>query len=162
MLDVEIGEAHVSWNPVQSPDMYNRLRFEAGADVGKSWANTAEMGESRWYAGFTAAVHARAAFGSRGKNYLFMDVGYQRPNLFAAGDLPAKTVNRLKGQLAYEYVLIAINDQPLSLRIAANGAARDDLLTSTRNVELGGNVGLRFSFWAPPRLNQPMPELEDP
>lgn len=162
MLDVEVGELHLSWNPVQSADMYNRLRFEAGADVGKSWANTTNMDESRWYAGFTAAMHARTAFGDRGKNYLFMDVSYQRPNLIAAGDLPAKTINRFKAQLAYEYVLIAINDQPLSLRLAANGVARDDLLTSARNVEIGGSAGLRFSFWAPPRLNQPMPELEDP
>ncbi len=162
MLDVELLESHVSWNPVQSADMYNRLRFEAGADVGKSWADASNTGENRWYAGFTAAMHARMAFGEKGRHYAFMDVSYMRPNLIASGDLPAKTVNRLKGQLAYEYVLIAINDQPLSLRLAVNGVARDDLLTASRNVELGGTAGLRFSFWAPPRLNQPMPELEDP
>lgn len=162
LLDVEIAETHVSWNPVQSADMYNRLRFEVGGDAGKSWADGSNSAESRWYAGLTAAMHARAAFGEKGRHYAFMDVSYQRPNLIASGDLPAKTVNRLKGQLAYEYVLIAVNDQPLSLRLAVNGAARDDLVTAARNVELGGSAGLRFSFWAPPRLNQPMPELEDP
>jgi hypothetical protein len=162
MLDIEVGEMHLSWNPFTSADMYNRLRLEAGADVGKDWANTATMGENRWYAGFTAAMHARMSFGERGKHYLFADVTYTRPNLLAAGDLPAKTVNRVKAQLAYERVLIAINDQPLSLRLAAHGVARDDLAGGARNLEFGGNAGLRFSFCAPPRQMDPLPELEDP
>ena len=162
MLDVEIGEMHVSWNPLTSGDMYNRLRLEAGADVGKSWANTANMGENRWYAGFTAAMHGRTSFGAQGRHYLFADLTYTRPNLLAAGDMPAKTVNRVKGQIAYEWVMIAINDQPLSLRLATYGVARDNLLGGARNVEIGGNAGLRFSFWAPPRAMEPLPALEDP
>jgi hypothetical protein len=59
-------------------------------------------------------------------------------------------------------VLIAVNDQPLSVRLAATGGSRDDPATGARSFELGFSAGLRFSFWAPPRVFQPMQELEDP
>ncbi len=59
-LDMELSEVHVSWNPWQSPDMYSRLRLEAGADVGKAWADRTQIaggfGTGRLYAGFTSAI----------------------------------------------------------------------------------------------------------
>ncbi len=165
-LDMEFLEAHLSWNPVQSADMYNRLRLEAGADFGKAWPDRTQLssgfGTGRWYAGFTSALKSRVSLGEGGLHYLFADVAYLRPTLIADGDLPFRTLNRFKGQLAYEGVLVAINDQPISLRLQATGAVRDDLAGGSRNVEVGGNAGLRFSFWAPPRVTEPMPELEDP
>jgi hypothetical protein len=165
-LDMELGEVHLSWNPVQSGDMYSRLRFEAGADLGKSWADrnaiTGGFDTGRWYVGFTSAVRSRVSLGEGGLHYLFADVAYVRPTLVADGDVPQRTVNRVKGQLAYEGMVLAINDQPLSLRVAATGAARDDLAGGARNVEVGATAGLRFSFWAPPRLLEPLPEIEDP
>jgi hypothetical protein len=78
------------------------------------------------------------------------------------GTNPTLPINKLKGVVAYERVLVAINDQPLSLRLSLSGLARDDLAGGARNVELGGTAGLRFSFWAPPRIFEPLPELEDP
>jgi hypothetical protein len=160
-LDIEALEAHVSWNPIQSADMYSRLRLEAGADFGDAWADRTLAG--RWYAGFTSAIRSRVSLGEGGLHYLFADLAYTRPTLFAEGQLPARALNRFKGMLAYEGVLIAINDQPVSLRLAATGVVRDDLVAgNARNVEIGGNAGLRFSFWAPPRVTEPMPELEDP
>jgi hypothetical protein len=165
-LDVEMGEVHVSWNPWQSPDMYSRLRLEAGADVGKSWTDLTQANQSfgtgRWYAGFTSAVRSRFALGDGGLYYLFADVAYLRPTLIAVGNQPVQPINKVKGNLAFEGVLIAINDQPLSLRVSAHAAYRDDLAGGTRNVEIGAMAGLRFSFWAPPRIVEPLPELEDP
>jgi hypothetical protein len=165
-LDMELAEAHVSWNPVQSGDMYNRLRFEAGADFGKSWADRTAIANGfdsgRWYVGFTSAMRSRVSLGAGGLHYLFADVAYVRPTLVAEGDAPQRTVNRVKAQLAYEGVVLAVNDQPISLRLAALGAARDDLSGGARNVEVGATAGLRFSFWAPPRLIEALPEIEDP
>jgi hypothetical protein len=165
-LDMEFLEAHVSWNPIQSADMYNRLRLEAGADFGKAWPDRTQLssglGGGRFYAGFTSALRSRLSLGEGGLHYLFADLAYLRPTLIADGDLPVRSLNRFKGQLAYEGVLVAINDQPVSLRLQATGAVRDDLAGGSRNVEVGGNAGLRFSFWAPPRVTEPLPELEDP
>ena len=165
-LDMEFLEAHVSWNPIQSSDMYNRLRIEAGADFGKAWADRSQLANGfdtgRWYGGFTSALRSRVSLGEGGLHYLFADLAYRRPTLVADGDQPVRALNQFKGQLAYEGVLVAINDQPVSLRLAATGAVRDDLAGGNRNVEMGGSAGLRFSFWAPPRVTEPMPALEDP
>ena len=63
---------------------------------------------------------------------------------------------------AYEGIFVAINDQPLSFRVAAEGASREDPFTGVRNVEVRAMMGLRFSFWAPPRVFEPLPQFEDP
>lgn len=165
-LDMEITEVHMSWNPWQSPDMYSRVRLEAGADVGKAWADRSQvatgLGTGRYYVGFTSALRTRVSLGEGGLHYLFADLTYLRPTVLADASNPARPINKVKAQLAYEGVFVAINDQPLSLRLAATGTARDDLAGGARNVEVGATAGLRFSFWAPPRIVEPMPELEDP
>ena len=164
-LDVELGELHASWNPWQSADMYSHLRVEAGADSGKYWHDRTVaaqgFGTGRWYVGFTSAVRARLSLGEGGLHALAADLTYRR-SVVVDGDLLGRSMNRVKGSFAYEGVLLAINDQPISLRVAATGASRDDPTTGTRSVELGINAGLRFSFWAPPRVFEPLPELEDP
>jgi hypothetical protein len=164
-LDAEIGEVHVSLNPVQSKDMYSRLRVEAGADVGKYWTDrtaiTQGLSTGRTYLGFTSAVRSRVALGEGGLHYLFTDVAYRRP-AFVDGDLAGRSVNRLKASVAYEGIFLAINDQPLSLRLAAIGAARDDPATFARKLEVGMNAGFRVSFWAPARVLEPLPDVEDP
>jgi hypothetical protein len=165
-FDMEITEVHLSWNPWQSSDMYSRLRLEAGADVGKAWADRTQIANGlstgRWYAGFTSALRLRVALGDGGLHYLFADVAYLHPTLIPNSANPALPLNKLKGTVAYERVLIAINDQPLSLRLTAGGTVRDDLAGGARNVEISSTAGLRFSFWAPPRIFEPLPELEDP
>jgi hypothetical protein len=168
-LDMEFLEAHISWNPWQSPDMYSRIRLEAGGDLGKAWADRTQvangLGTGRTYAGFTSALRSRFTLGEGGLQYVFADLAYLRPYLLPQGALLVQPINRVKAQLAYERVLIALNNQPLSLRVAASGAVRDDLpggMLNVRNVEIAANVGARISFWAPPRIVEPLPDLEDP
>lgn len=161
-LDFEIAETHVSWNPWQSRDLYSHLRFEAGADVGKRLADRAEgFGPGDWYVGPTGAVRSRLALGQGGLHYLFVDLDVARP-MVVGGDLAGRPFMRLAGSFAYEGVLVAINDQPISVRLAATGGAREDPVTQSRSVELGATAGLRFSFWAPPRVFEPLPDIEDP
>jgi hypothetical protein len=161
-LDFELGEVHVSWNPWQSRDLYSHLRFEAGADVGRRLADRAAgFGSGDWYVGPTGAVRSRLALGQGGLHYLFVDLDVARP-LVTGGDLTGRPFMRLAGSFAYEGVLVAINDQPISVRLAATGNAREDPATQSRMVELGATAGLRFSFWAPPRAFEPLPDIEDP
>ena len=63
-----------------------------------------------------------------------------------------KFVQRFKAQLEYERVILAINDQPLSLHVAAGGEKRDDLPGVPNVWAFVFDTGLRFSLWAPPRL----------
>lgn len=161
-LDVEAVETHVSWNPIQSRDLYSHLRLEAGADVGVRLPDRTEgVSPGNWYVGPTAAVRSRLALGAGGLHYLFINLDYGRPML-VAGDRAGRSAQKVVGSVAYEGVLLAINDQPISLRVAGNGGVYDDPITRERTVELGGTAGLRFSFWAPPRSFEPIPDIEDP
>lgn len=160
-LDLELAELHLSWNPARSRDMYTQLRVEAGGDFGRRLADrTGGFDSGDWYAGPTGAVRARLALGQGGLHYLFADVDYSRPYL-VSGENAGRHAQRVVGTFAYEGVLIAINDQPISLRLAATGAAREDPKRETHTFELGATAGLRFSFWAPPRVFEPLPDLEE-
>jgi hypothetical protein len=164
-LDMEFIEAHLSWNPWQSNDMYSHLRFEVGGDVGKFWEDRGELsdglGTGRVYAGLTSAVKARFSLGEGGLHYVFLDVAYLRPT-FVDEPYTGTGIHRVKAAAAYEGIFFAINDQPVSFRFAAVGSSRQDLISGRQTIEATATVGLRFSFWAPPRVFEPLPDFEEP
>lgn len=164
-LDMEFVEGHVSWNPWQSNDMYSHLRFEVGADIGKYWEDRGQLSEGvksgRFYLGFTSAVKARFSLGEGGLHYVFLDVAYLRPT-FTAAPYVGEGLHRVRAMATYEGIFVAINDQPLSFRFSAIGSSRQDLTTGRQTVEATAMLGLRFSFWAPPRVFEPLPDFEDP
>jgi hypothetical protein len=73
--------------------------------------------------------------------------------LFFDQALFGRTLNpeRLRFQLGYEVILLAINDYPLTLVIDTRATWRDDLPAIKPGWEFSANAGLRFSFWAPAR-----------
>lgn len=164
-LDVEFTEAHLAWDPWQSGDLYSHVRVEAGGDLGEYWQERAALGKGLGtgvgYAGFSGAVRSRFSLGEGGLHSLQMDVVYRRPTLLG-GEHAGESTNRVNATFAYEGVLLAVNDQPFSVRLAATGSTRDDAAAGARSFELGFSAGLRFSFWAPPRVFEPMQEIEDP
>ena len=160
-LDIEFTEAHAAWDPWQSSDLYSHVRIEAGADIGEYWEKRSELGKGVAYAGFSGAVRSRFTLGEGGLHSLQMDVVYRRPT-FVEGEHAGKAINRVNATFAYEWVLVAVNDQPISLRLATTGNTREDPAASARSFELGFSAGLRVSFWAPPRVFEPMQAIEDP
>lgn len=164
-LDMEFAEVHLAWNPWQSEDMYSHLRIEAGVDIGKFWEDRNDIsrgiGTGSFYAGFGAEAKFRTALGDSGLHYVTLDLGYHRPN-YLDGTQIGKGANNITLKAAYEGIFIAINDQPLSFRVSAEGASREDPITATRSLEVRAMAGLRVSFWAPPRVFEPLPEFEDP
>ncbi|MBA2542914.1 MAG: hypothetical protein H0V17_24925 [Deltaproteobacteria bacterium] len=64
---------------------------------------------------------------------------------------------RLKAKLSYEAIILAINDQPLSIKLAAGGEKRDDIFGVPDQWAFVADAGLRFSLWAPPRDPTPRP-----
>ncbi len=162
-LDMEFAEVHLGYNPWQSNDMYSNVRLELGGDVGAHWSDrSAVSGKSgNYFLGPTFAAKSRVSLGKGGLHYLFTDLELRRSTV-VSGEYLGATVNRLSGSLAYEGVLIAINDQPLSLRLATEGRTQNDFARDIRAVELRFLAGLRMSFGAPPRVFEPMPEFEDP
>jgi hypothetical protein len=63
---------------------------------------------------------------------------------------------RLRVRAGYELILLAINDQPLSLVVDGRGQWRTDLLDEPPGWEWSANMGLRFSLWAPARRSAPL------
>jgi hypothetical protein len=63
---------------------------------------------------------------------------------------------RLRARVGYELILLAINDQPLSLVADGRGAWRNDIPNVAGKWEWSANVGLRASLWAPARRNAPL------
>jgi hypothetical protein len=166
-LDMEFGEVHAAWNPWQSDNMYNHLRIEAGADTGKFWQDRNDItkgpSSGTWYAGVDAAAKLRVSLGDSGLHNINVDFGYQHP-VYLEGPKNGTGANNFTLKASYEGVFAAINNQPLSFRASVEGASREDPFSPTnqRSVEVRGMVGLRFSFWAPPRVFEPLPEFEDP
>ena len=63
------------------------------------------------------------------------------------------------GEAAYEAILMAINDQPVSLRLAGQAGVREDAqvmagvaapATGAPGWEWKGTAGIRMSFFSPP------------
>ncbi|MFP2963923.1 hypothetical protein ACLEPN_40960 [Myxococcus sp. 1LA] len=62
---------------------------------------------------------------------------------------------RLRVQASYEVILLAINDQPLTLVVDGRGMRRSDLAGVPGQWEWSASAGLRFSLWAPARSAAP-------
>jgi hypothetical protein len=62
-----------------------------------------------------------------------------------------KLAQRMKARVQYEAIVLAINDQPLTLKLAAGGEKRDDIMGVPNRWAFVMDAGLRFSLWAPPR-----------
>ena len=152
---MEFTEAHAAWSPWQSSDLYSHVRIEAGGDLGEYWENRSELSKGLktgiGYAGFSGAVRSRFSLGEGGLHSLQMDLTYRRPTLLGGGR-SGEARNWVNATVAYEGVLLAVNDQPFSVRVAATGSSRDDPALSARSFELGFSAGLRFSFWVPLRV----------
>lgn len=62
-----------------------------------------------------------------------------------------KLAQRIRARVQYEAIVLAINDQPLTLKLAAGGEKRDDIMGVPDRWAFVMDAGLRFSLWAPPR-----------
>lgn len=164
-LEIEWGELHVSYSPLLSSDLHDYLRFEGGVDMGQLWIERTAFGDgldtAPLYMGGTAALRGRVTLDGRGLSVLTLDATYGRP-LVLRGEHGGEAFDRLRGSVAYEGVLLVINDEPLTARLAVDGATRDDLAADRRAVEMSARAGLRMSFGVPPRVVEPLPELEEP
>jgi hypothetical protein len=64
--------------------------------------------------------------------------------------VPNVLVQRMRAKLQYEQIILAINDQPISLNFSAGGEKRNDIPGVPDQWAFVVDAGLRFSLWAPP------------
>ena len=85
-----------------------------------------------------------------GFHNLKLELVHEIPRYFTPYN-PGKLVQRMRARLQYEAIVLAINDQPLTLKLAAGGEKRNDIPGIPDQWAFVVDAGLRFSLWAPPR-----------
>ncbi len=73
------------------------------------------------------------------------------PRYFVPLQYTGKVAQRMKARLQYEAIVLAVNDQPLTLKLAAGGEKRDDIPGIPSQWAFVMDAGLRFNLWAPPK-----------
>ncbi|HEX8822963.1 MAG TPA: hypothetical protein VF794_23750, partial [Archangium sp.] len=84
--------------------------------------------------------------------------GVEAEKVFFDAEVSGRPRNpeRLRVRAGYELILLAINDQPVSLVLDGRGQWRSDLAGAPSVWEWSAQSGLRFSMWAPPRRSAPL------
>jgi hypothetical protein len=155
-----LGTVQATLDLWQSADLrsYVRLRTGPGVEVRMGpWGDTAR------YVGFLpqAVLEGNMLVGKRGLQQLTFRA---RGSLFRTVALLPQALPGgyiADAEAAYEAILLAINDQPVSFRIAAQGGVRGDAIDApagtpgvssvvTPGWEWKGTAGFRMSFLSPP------------
>jgi hypothetical protein len=130
-------------------DSYARLRTGLGLEGQRDDAN-----------GYHSALTATSAFeldtvlDNEGFHNVRFELVHELPHYFAnfgQGETTDHFAQRMHAKLQYEAIILAINDQPVSLNVAVSGEKRNDIPGISDQWAFIGDVGLRFNLWAPPR-----------
>ncbi len=98
-----------------------------------------------------AALEGDFTLDPNGFNHLRF--GVEAEKVYLDKEVPGRPLNpeRLTVRAGYETILLALNDQPLSLVLDGRGTWRSDLAGVPADWEWSAQAGLRFSMWAPAR-----------
>jgi hypothetical protein len=151
-----LGTVQATLDLWQSADMRSYVRLRAGPGVEMRFG---PWGDEARYVGLLpqAAFEGSLIVGKRE----FQQVSFRvrgdllRSVSWDARPLPGDWI--ADAAAAYELVLIAINDQPVSLRLAGMARVRDDAMVEVPGAhvtlpgwEWQGTAGFRISFFSPP------------
>ncbi|QSQ24064.1 hypothetical protein JY651_03535 [Pyxidicoccus parkwayensis] len=144
------GAMHATLDLWHSSDLVSYVRVRAGPSVERDYKN-----------GFNTLVPGAALEGDLtldrdGFHHLHMAVEAEK--VLLAEEVAGRPLRpeRLRVGAGYEAILLAINDQPLSLVVDGRGVWRSDLVHVPAQWEWSASAGLRFSLWAPARRSAPM------
>lgn len=143
-----IANAQPTFDLWHSKDLvsYVRVRVGPGLALDTVRKELRFAGQGAFEGDFTVDTNGfhHVRFGAEGEQLFFTDV--------PGRDVPPQ---RLRLKAEYEVVLLAINDQPLSLVLDGRGSWRNDIEGYPVGWEWSAGAGLRFSLWAPARRNAP-------
>jgi hypothetical protein len=140
-----------TWDFWHSADMYSYVRLRAGGAFDDLYLDRGGT-DNRVALTPVAAVEGDFTLDDDGFHHLTFVSSYEAPFVWRSdADGPPSFTQRFQNELAYEVIFLAINDQPLTFRVAAGGGYRDDVEPAASGWGLTAGAGLRFSFWAPAR-----------
>lgn len=140
--------AHVTLDLWQSANQDSFARIRTGLAL---------EGQHTDVTGYRSALTGGTAFeldavlDDDGFHNLRLEVSHELPRYFIPLERTGKLAQRMRARLLYEAIVLAINDQPLTLKLAAGGEKRDDIPGIPDQWAFVMDAGLRFSLWAPPR-----------
>ncbi len=134
----------------QSPRLTSFVRLRGG--LGMEGASATGDGEAT-RAALTpgGAIEADITIDPAGFHHLGAEISYERPLYYRVDPRVGDHAERMGAELDYEVIILALNDQPLSLRLAVGAEKRNDSPVIADRWAAKANAGLRFSLWAPPR-----------
>jgi hypothetical protein len=142
------ANAQVTLDLWQSADLSSFARVRTGLAL---------EGQHTDVTGYRSALTAGSAFevdwvlDREGFHNLRLELAHELPRYFIPLERTGKLAQRMRALLQYEAIVLAINDQPLTLKLAAGGEKRDDIPGISDQWAFVMDAGLRFSLWAPPR-----------
>ncbi len=143
-----LGTSEVTLDLWQSAklDSYARVRSGVGLE-----GVSDDTGAYRSALSSDSAFEIDSVLDDAGFNNLRFEVSEESPHYFTALPGGSSWAHRLRADIQYEAILLAINDQPVSLKLAAGAEKRNDLPGVPDQWAFVVDAGLRFSLWAPPR-----------
>lgn len=132
----------------QSPKLDSFLRVRTG--VGIEGQHTDETG---YRSAITpaSALELDVVADPAGFHNFRIELAHEMPRYLVPIRAGQKLAQRTRARVQYEAIVLAINDQPLTLELAAGGEKRDDIMGVPDRWAFVMDAGLRFSLWAPPR-----------
>lgn len=132
----------------QSPKLDSFLRVRGG--VGIEGQHTDETG---YRSAITpaSALELDVVADPAGFHNFRIELVHEMPRYLVPIRNNQKLAQRMRARVQYEAIVLAINDQPLTLKLAAGGEKRDDIMGVPDRWAFVMDAGLRFSLWAPPR-----------
>ncbi|MCE9667583.1 hypothetical protein LY474_07120 [Myxococcus stipitatus] len=153
--DIEAG--FITWGTVHgtldlwhSRDLVSYVRLRAGAGMERDYLND----DALLVPG--AVLEADLTLDRDGFHHLRFSTKAEKLLLSRGIAGRPDQPERLRVQAGYELILLAINDQPLSLVVDGRGTWRNDIPGLPHRWEWSASAGLRFSLWAPPRRDAPL------
>lgn len=140
--------AQVTLDLWQSEDLDSFIRLRTGLGV---------EGQRDEINGYRSAIVPESALemdfvvDPEGFHNFRLELGHEAPRYFVPVGTATHFAQRYRARVQYEAIVLAINDQPLSLKLAAGGEKRDDIPGVPNQWAFVMDAGLRFSLWAPPR-----------
>lgn len=149
---VRIIGGGVTWDWWQSRDMSSYLRSKLGLALDDAILDAPEADAAEPVGRFSvvplAAIEGDFTLDAAGFHHIALSSRFEAA-FIDDGQGGYDYRRRFDNELAYELILIAIDDQPVSLRLGVEGGYRDDL-DAGNGWQIGVRAGLRISLWAPP------------
>lgn len=144
------GSLHGTLDLWHSPDLVSFVRVRAGPSIERDRTHAQNTLVP------TAALEGDLTLDSDGFHHLLFEA--EAEEVLLSERLAGRPLRpeRLKARAGYEVILLAINDQPVSLIADGRGTWRNDIPFVDAKWEWSANLGLRVSLWAPARRTAPL------